>query len=98
VVERPTYNLTVFKLHFGKLTVKLYTEGERVLYSEAIAHNTKALHCGRSLPKFPQIIAELQHILLRFLDVLDCVDCAWIDDDTFDNLTRPGQVGAGGRA
>lgn len=94
VVERPEYHLTVFKLHFGKLTVKLYTKGERVLRSEAIAHNTKALHCGRSLPKFPQIVAELQQILLRFLEVLDCVDCAYIDDDTFDNLSRPGQVGS----
>jgi len=94
VVERPEYDLTVFKLHFGKLTVKLYTKGERVLRSEAIAHNTKALHCGRSLPRFPQIMAELQQILLRFLDVLDCVDCAFIDYDTFDNLSRPGQVGS----
>jgi hypothetical protein len=94
VVERPEYHLTVFKLHFGKLTVKLYTKGERVLRSEAIAHNTQALHCGRSLPKFPQIVAELQHILLRFLEVLDCVDCAFIDDDTFDHLARPGQVGS----
>ena len=94
VVEKPKYDLTVFKLHFGKLTVKLYTKGERVLRSEAIAHNTKALHCGRSLPRFPQIVAELQQILLRFLDVLDCVDCAFIDDDTFDNLSRPGQIGS----
>ena len=87
VVERPEYHLTVFKLHFGKLTVS-------GLRSVAMAHNTKALHCGRSLPKFPQIVAELQQILLRFLDVLDCVDCAFIDDDTFDNLSRPGQVGS----
>ena len=94
VVERPEYDLTVFKLHFGKLSVKLYTKGERVLRSEAIAHNTKALHCGRSLPRFPQIVAELQQILLRFLEVLDCVDCAFIADDTFDNLSRPGQIGS----
>jgi len=94
VVERPEYNLTIFKLHFGKLTLKLYTKGERVLRSEAIAHNTQALHCGRSLPRFPQVIAELQQILLRFLDVLDCVDCAFIDDETFDNLSRPGQIGS----
>jgi len=92
VVERPEYDLTVFKLHFGKLTVKMYTKGERVLRSEAIAHNTKALHCGRSLPKFPQVMAELQQILLRFLDVLDCVDCTFIDDGTFDNLSHPGQI------
>lgn len=94
VLEKPEYNLTVFKLHFGKLTAKMYTKGERVLRSEAIVHNTKALHCGRSLPKFPLIVAQLQQILLRFLDVLDCVNCAFIDDDSFDNLSHPGQVGS----
>ncbi|WP_205078110.1 hypothetical protein, partial [Pelotomaculum propionicicum] len=30
-VEKPTYNLTVFKVHFGKLTLKMYDKGERVL-------------------------------------------------------------------
>lgn len=94
VVEKPKYHLTVFKLHFGKLTVKLYSKGEHGLRSEAIAHNTKALHCGRSLPKFPQGVAQLQHILLRFLDVLDCVDGAMIEDGTFDHLSQPGQVGS----
>ncbi|OQA45602.1 MAG: hypothetical protein BWY52_01236 [Chloroflexi bacterium ADurb.Bin325] len=93
VVERPVYDLTVFKLHFGLLTVKLYTKGERVLRSEAIVHNTKALHCGRALPKFPQVVTELAHILQRFLDALDCVDSAFIADDTFDQLTQPGCVG-----
>jgi hypothetical protein len=93
VVERPVYDLTVFKLHFGKLTVKLYTKGERVLRSEAIVHNTNALHCGRSLPKFPQIVTELAQILQRFLDALDCVDSAFIADDAFDQLTQPGYVG-----
>ena len=39
-VERPTYDLTIFKLHCGKLTLKIYTKGERVLRIEAIAHNT----------------------------------------------------------
>ena len=41
-VERPTYDLTIFKLHCGKLTLKIYTKGERVLRMEAIAHNTPA--------------------------------------------------------
>src|SRR6201987_50660 len=27
-VERPTYDLTIFKLHCGKLTLKIYTKGE----------------------------------------------------------------------
>ena len=93
VVERPVYDLTVFKLHFGKLTVKLYTKGERVLRSEAIVHNTQALHCGRSLPKFPEVVTELAGILQRFLDALDCVDSAFIADDAFDQLAQPGCVG-----
>jgi hypothetical protein len=94
VLEKPAYDLTIFKIHFGKLSVKLYAKGERILRCEAIAHNTKALHCGRSLPKFPQIVAELEQILQRFLEVLDCVNCAFLDDGTFDQLSRPGQVGA----
>jgi hypothetical protein len=94
VVEKPEYDLIIFKIHFGKLTVKLYTKGERVLRGEAIVHNARALHCGRSLPNFPKIILELEQILVRFFDVLDCVDGAFLDDDTFDNLSRPGKLGS----
>ncbi|MEP9412677.1 MAG: hypothetical protein HRF42_15040 [Candidatus Brocadia sp.] len=39
VVERPDCDLTVFKIHCGKLTVKIYSKGEGVLRIEAIAHN-----------------------------------------------------------
>ena len=92
VLEKPEYDLIIFKIHFGKLTVKLYTKGERVLRGEAIVHNARALHVGRSLPNFPKIISELQQILTRFFDVLDCVNCAFLDDDTFDNLSRPGKL------
>lgn len=45
-VETPTYDLTIFKLHFGKLTLKGYTKGERVLRFEAHVHNTRELGCG----------------------------------------------------
>jgi len=53
VLETPVYDLTVFKLHFGQLTLKAYTKGEHVLRFEAIVHNTKALGCGRVVAKFP---------------------------------------------
>jgi hypothetical protein len=94
VVEKPAYDLIIFKIHFGKLTVKLYTKGERVLRGEAMLHNARALHVGRSLPNFPKIILELEQILIRFFDVLDCVNCAFLDDDTFDNLARPSKLGS----
>ena len=93
VVEKPVYNLTVFKLHFDKLTVKLYSKGERVLRVEVIIHNTKALPYGRSLAKFPDIVHHLKEVLERFLNILHCVDHAFIADDTLDNLHTASQVG-----
>jgi len=48
-VERPTYDLTICKLHCGRLRLKIYTKGERVLRIEAVAHDTAELDCGRSL-------------------------------------------------
>ena len=92
-VERPTYDLTIFKLHCGKLTLKIYTKGERVLRIEAIAHNTEALDCGRSLGKFPVIVSLLKGILERFMDTLSCVDHCFIADQTLEQLPAPSQVG-----
>jgi hypothetical protein len=57
--ERPAYDLTIFKLHCGKLTLKIYSKGERVLRIEAVAHNTRELNCGRSLEKFPEVVSRL---------------------------------------
>src|ERR1017187_7522479 len=43
VLETPAWDLTVFKVHFGLLTLKGYTKGARVLRFEAITHNTRQL-------------------------------------------------------
>lgn len=58
-VEKPVYDLTVFKVHFGRLTVKMYSKGERVLRIETIAHNAANLRCGKRLEKFPDIVTML---------------------------------------
>jgi len=92
-VERPTYDLTIFKLHCGKLSLKIYTKGERVLRIEAIAHNTEELDCGRSLEKFPEIVSRLKSILERFMTALSCVDQCFIADETLEQLPAPSQVG-----
>jgi len=93
VVETPSYDLTIFKLHFGKLTLKAYTKGEHVLRFEAIAHNTKELRCGRLLDRFPQIVLRLRQILQQFLDNLYYMDAAFVSDETLDQLPTPSQVG-----
>ena len=93
VVETPAYDLTIFKLHFGKLTLKAYTKGECALRFEAIVHNTKELRCGRLLERFPQIVTRLRQILERFLGNLYCMDAAFVSDETLDELSKPSQVG-----
>jgi len=92
-VERPEYDLTVFKVHFGRLTLKIYTKGERVLRIEAIAHNTVDLRCGRRLDRYPDMVARLAAILERFMEALQGVDGGCIADGTLDELPAPSQVG-----
>jgi hypothetical protein len=92
-VERPTYDLTIFKLHCGKLTLKIYTKGERVLRIEAVAHNTQELNCGRSLEKFPEVISRLKAILERFADALSCIDQCFIADEMLEHLPVASRVG-----
>ena len=93
VVETLEYGLTVFKVHFGNLTLKAYTKGERVLRFEAVVHNTRDLGCGRMVERFPEIVGRLTAMLERFLTTLDCVDVAFISDQSLDQLPVPSQVG-----
>lgn len=94
MIETPRYDLTLFKVHFGLLTLKAYTKGERVLRFEAITHNTKQLRCGRVLDRFPEIIGKLAGMVDRFTTTLDCVDVTFIPDQLLDQLPAPTQIGA----
>jgi hypothetical protein len=93
VIETPQYGLTIFKVHFGALTLKGYTKGEHVLRFEAVCHNTKALRVGRVLDRFPDIVARLAGMLERFCTTLDCVDVAFIPDGILDRLPQPSLIG-----
>jgi hypothetical protein len=92
-IERPTYDLTVFKLHCGSLTLKIYSKGERVLRIEAIAHNTRELKCRRSIEDFPEVVLRLRSMLERFADALSCIDQCFIADDMLEQLPAASQVG-----
>ena len=92
-IETPAYDLTKFKVHFGNLTLKGYTKGERVLRFEGIAHNTKYLRCGKALEKFPLIVTRLKQMVEEFCTALDCVDVGFIPDGLLDVLPAPSQLG-----
>jgi hypothetical protein len=94
VIETPRYDLTLFKVHFGNLTLKAYTKGEHVLRFEAIVHNTRDLGCGRVLARFGEIITRLNAMLERFLTALDCIDAAFVPDQTLEQLPLGSQIGS----
>jgi hypothetical protein len=93
IVEKPEYGLTVFKVHYGYLTLKIYTKGERVLRIEVIVHNTKTLPRCRPLERFPRVVEQLRRMVDRFLEALHGIDACYIADDTLEQLPEPGQVG-----
>jgi len=92
-IERPAYDLTVFKLHFGKQTLKIYDKGERVLRVEAVAHNVKDLKCGKSLSHLCEMISTLRGMVVRFLNVLSCIHISFIDEEALDHLHLPSSLG-----
>jgi hypothetical protein len=93
VIETPRWDLTLFKVHFGRLTLKGYTKGEHVLRLEAVVHNTRQLGCGRELGKFPEIVTRLAGMAERFCTTLDCVDTCFLPDGALDALPLPARIG-----
>lgn len=93
ILDHSAYDMTVFKLHFGPLTLKLYDKGPRVLRVEAIAHNTKGLRCGRSIEKLPIMLEKLQEMAIDFLNVVQAAHKNFLPDDTLDGLSIPSQRG-----
>jgi hypothetical protein len=93
-VETPQFDLTWFRLTFGRLGLKAYTKGERVLRIEATVHNTADLGCGRVLEKLPEITTRLAAMAERFCTTLDCASAAVVSDGLLDELPRPSQLGS----
>lgn len=92
-IETPDYNLTIFKIHFGRLTVKLYDKGERTLRAEVVVHNTKDLKCKRGIGSFAEVVEKLETIMGSFLSNLDYAHVATIDEGSFEEIAKPSQSG-----
>ena len=88
-VQAKSYDLTVFKIKWGNLTLKIYDKGGRVLRIEVVAHNAKELRCGKMLDKLPTLLARMQDMLVRFLDTIQAAHISFLDVRTFEGLTEP---------
>lgn len=88
-IERPDYNMTIFKIHFGKITVKLYDKGERTLRSEVVVHNAKALKLKRGVEFFGQIVHKLQELMDSFMNSLLYAHVSLVEGGLLENLSLP---------
>ena len=88
-VERSAYDLTVFKVYCGRLALKIYTKGERVMRIEAMANDVRELRSGRDIRYFGAAATLLRGILERFVESLACVDRCFVPAQTIDDLAQP---------
>jgi len=93
ILDRSHWDLTVFKLHFGRLTLKMYDKGERVLRIEAIAYNVEDLKCGKRLEKLLTMLEKLEQMTVNFLNVAHAAHLSFLDAGALDELPQPTQRG-----
>lgn len=89
IIEQSRYDLTVFKVHFGKLTLKMYDKGDRVLRVEIIVNNVEELRCGKRLGKLPGMLERLQSMVVEFLGVVQAAHLSFLDGRQLDTLAMP---------
>lgn len=92
-IERTEYNLTVFKLQFGGLELKMYDKGARELRIEMIARRMDDLRCGRLLTRVPEMLAQMRATVQNFLNVVQAVHHARVGARHLDGLAAPSRRG-----
>jgi hypothetical protein len=88
-VQAHGYDLTVFKIKWGNLTLKIYDKGGRVLRIEVVVHNAKELRSGKMLDKLPALLGRMRDMLVRFLDTIQAAHVSFLDVGAFEGLTEP---------
>ena len=93
--KRPTYDLaTVFKLHCGKLVLKIYTKRR----TRKLALRPSLIIFGSSTVGAywiisPKSSARLKGMLERFMEALSCSNQCFIGDEMLERLPLPSRVG-----
>jgi len=88
-VQAQSYDLTVFKIKWGNLTLKIYDKGGRVLHIEVVVHNAKELRSGKMLERLPVLLERMGDMLVRFLGTVQAAHVSFLDVGAFEGLTEP---------
>jgi hypothetical protein len=87
------YDLTVFKVRWGNLVLKIYDKGGRVLRVEVVVHNAKELRCGKVLQKLPVLLERMSGMLVRFLNTVQVAHVSFLDQGAFERWAEPSTRG-----
>jgi len=93
-IQACSYDLTVFKVKWGNITLKIYDKGGRVLRIEVVVHNARELRCGKLLDKLPTLLERMSGMLVRFLNTVQAAHIGFLDEGAFDNWSEPTTCGA----
>ena len=88
-MHKKSYDLTVFKLKWGNLILKIYDKGERVLRIEVVVQNARDLRCGKMLEKLPVLLERMNAMLVRFLDTVHAAHVSFLDQGAFERWNEP---------
>jgi hypothetical protein len=89
VVHKKSYDLTVFKVKWANLILKIYDKAERVLRIEAMVQNARDLRCGKILEKLPVLLGRMSDMLVRFLDTVHAAHVSFLDQGAFERWNEP---------
>jgi hypothetical protein len=93
-VQANRYDLTVFKVRWGNITLKIYDKGGRVLRVEVVVHNAKELRCGKLLEKLPLLLERMSGMLVRFLNTVQVAHVSFLNQGAFERFSEPTMRGS----
>lgn len=88
-VDHQQWDVTVFRVRWGNLLLKIYDKGERVLRVEVVVQNTKDLKCGKGLEKLPEQLGRMQQLLVEFLASVRAAHLSFLDCGQFESWHQP---------
>jgi hypothetical protein len=89
-VQAKSYDLTVFKIKWGNLTLKIYDKGGRVLRIDA-----KELRSGKMLDRLPTLLERMRDMLVRFLGTIQAAQVSFLDVGAFEVSAHQRSAAAG---
>jgi len=92
-IKAPQYDLTVFKIRWGPVLLKIYDKGQRVLRVEVTVQHAGQLRCGKGLPQLSAIVKRMRQILLDFLAAVQAAHVSFLDRNAFEQWAQPVQRG-----